>query len=76
MVSVMDGFLGPKGRVGHPDLTHFIGQNPAGVASTRRMNEYMPPVQPGRSPRRNPASGGTSTGMPSLAICCIWRWCQ
>ena len=34
------------------------------------MNEYMPPVQPGRSPRRKPASGGTSTGMPSLAICC------
>jgi len=22
----MDGFPGPKGRVGHPDLTHFIGQ--------------------------------------------------
>jgi len=26
MVSVTDGFPGPKGRVGHPDPTHFIGQ--------------------------------------------------
>jgi low temperature requirement protein LtrA len=25
---VTDGFPGPKGRVGHPDPTHFIGQNP------------------------------------------------
>jgi hypothetical protein len=28
------------------------------------MNEYMPPVQPGRSPRRNPASGETRIWMP------------
>jgi site-specific recombinase XerD len=25
---VTDGFPGPTGRVGHPDPTHFIGQNP------------------------------------------------
>jgi hypothetical protein len=25
------------------------------------MNEYMPPVQPGRAPRRSPASGATRT---------------
>jgi hypothetical protein len=24
---VIDGFPGPKGRVGHPDLTQNIGQN-------------------------------------------------
>ena len=28
---VMDGFPGPQGRVGHPDLTHFIGQTLPGV---------------------------------------------
>jgi hypothetical protein len=27
---VTDGFPGPKGRVGHPDPTHFIGQNRPG----------------------------------------------
>jgi transposase len=31
----MDGFPGPAGRVGHPDLTHFIGQNPGARHFTR-----------------------------------------
>jgi len=37
-MSVTDGFPGLNGRVGHPDLTHFIGQN-----HTKRLARFSRP---------------------------------
>ena len=46
---------------------------PTSLASTRRMNAYRPPVQPGRSPCRLPPSGGISTSHPCSAT--TWSMC-
>jgi hypothetical protein len=51
---------------------HELALAPSGLVNTTDHDSRVVRTQ-GRAPLRSPPSGGTSTVMPSLAMCSIWR---